>query len=87
MPSEIVGAGGIVNVLGGGLPAALAPETKGSRVTEEKSDLRGWSVLALSVGAALATALAAAGCNTTEGAGEDLEAAGESIQEEADDAN
>ena len=32
-------------------------------------------------------ALVAAGCNTTEGFGEDLQSAGEEIEEEAEDAS
>lgn len=51
------------------------------------TELRQWAVLLMAAGAALATAVSLAACNTTEGAGEDMEAAGESVQEEADDAN
>ena len=40
---------------------------------------RNWSILMLGV-----VALAMAGCNTLEGAGEDIEAAGDSIQDAAD---
>lgn len=52
-----------------------------------KSEPRQWAVLVMSVAAALATTISLAACNTTEGAGEDLEAAGEAIEEEAEDAN
>lgn len=41
---------------------------------------RFWSVLLM----ALFTALAFTGCNTIEGAGEDIEAGGEQVQEWAD---
>jgi predicted small secreted protein len=56
-------------------------------MTRDKAEAREWTVLFMAIGAALATTLSLAACNTTEGAGEDIESAGEAIQEEADDAN
>ena len=41
--------------------------------------LRNWSILLLGL-----TVLALAGCNTVEGAGEDIESAGNAIQDAAD---
>lgn len=52
-----------------------------------KAEPREWAMLLMSVAAALATTVSLAACNTTEGAGEDIEAAGEAIEEEAEDAN
>jgi len=61
--------------------------TKGKSMRRDGTELRQWAVLLMAVGAAFATTISLTACNTTEGAGEDLESAGESIQEEADDAN
>lgn len=56
-------------------------------MSQGKSEPREWAVLIMSLAAAMATSVALAACNTTEGAGEDIEAAGEAIEEEAEDAN
>ncbi len=44
-------------------------------------------VLAAAVCSALATPLALTGCNTTEGVGEDVSAAGDALDDAAEDAN
>ncbi len=50
-------------------------------------ELRDLVALPLGACAALVFGVSLCGCNTTEGAGEDIEAAGEAIEEEAEDAN